>query len=187
MRVINAGLGSLTPYFMLGGTTVLHPLGAFNATEWLDAVEREQATAAFCMPVQWRMICQEPTVKQRKLALRVLCWGAAPASDTVLRAMADCFPDARNVAVFGQTEMSARTTRDRSPGPHRGRHPHSAGFATRDRRHVSILCCLRPREVSCRFTAVCWPWFYAPHRCWVRRWATPSHRIGAWGAAVPAA
>ena len=104
-----AGLGSLTPYFMLGGTTVLHPLGAFNATEWLDAVEREQATAAFCVPVQWQMICEEPTVKTRKLALKTLCWGAAPASDSVLRAMADCFPDARNVAVFGQTEMSPIT------------------------------------------------------------------------------
>lgn len=104
-----AGLGSLTPYFMLGGTTVLHPLGAFNATEWLDAVEREQATAAFCVPVQWQMICEEPTVKNRKLALRMLCWGAAPASDTVLRAMDDCFPHARNVAVFGQTEMSPIT------------------------------------------------------------------------------
>ncbi|GAB3211959.1 fatty-acid--CoA ligase FadD5 [Nocardia tengchongensis] len=104
-----AGLGSLTPYFMLGGTTVLHPLGAFDATEFLDAIEAEQATTAFCVPVQWQLICEEPTVKQRKLALRALCWGAAPASDTVLRAMADCFPDAFNVAVFGQTELSPIT------------------------------------------------------------------------------
>ncbi|MGW2662549.1 fatty-acid--CoA ligase FadD5 [Nocardia tengchongensis] len=104
-----AGLGSLTPYFMLGGSTVLHPLGAFDATEFLDAIEAEQATTAFCVPVQWQLICEEPTVKQRKLALRALCWGAAPASDTVLRAMADCFPDAFNVAVFGQTELSPIT------------------------------------------------------------------------------
>ncbi|WP_216896518.1 fatty-acid--CoA ligase FadD5 [Nocardia alni] len=104
-----AGLGSLTPYFMLGGTTVLHPLGAFDAGEWLDAVERERATAAFCVPVQWQMICEDPTLGQRDLALRMLCWGAAPASDTVLRAMAERFPDARNVAVFGQTEMSPIT------------------------------------------------------------------------------
>ncbi|MFE2956358.1 fatty-acid--CoA ligase FadD5 [Nocardia tengchongensis] len=104
-----AGLGSLTPYFMLGGTTVLHPLGAFDATEFLDAIEAEQATTAFCVPVQWQLICEEPTVKQRKLALQALCWGAAPASDTVLKAMADCFPDAFNVAVFGQTEMSPIT------------------------------------------------------------------------------
>ncbi|MFX0573554.1 fatty-acid--CoA ligase FadD5 [Nocardia nepalensis] len=104
-----AGLGSLAPHFMLGAKTVLHPLGAFDPTEFLDAVEREQATTAFCVPAQWQMICEEPTVKERKLALKVLSWGAAPASDTVLRAMADCFPDAVNVAVFGQTEMSPIT------------------------------------------------------------------------------
>ncbi|MEV5836653.1 fatty-acid--CoA ligase FadD5 [Nocardia sp. NPDC052112] len=104
-----AGLGSLAPYFVLGAKTVLHPLGAFDPTEFLDAVEREQATTAFCVPAQWQLICEEPSVKQRKLALKVLSWGAAPASDTVLRAMADCFPDAVNVAVFGQTEMSPIT------------------------------------------------------------------------------
>ncbi|MFI9507423.1 fatty-acid--CoA ligase FadD5 [Nocardia sp. NPDC052566] len=104
-----AGLGGLTAYFLLGGKIVLHPLGAFDATEFLDAVEREQATVAFCVPAQWQLICDEPTVKQRKLALKSLSWGAAPASDSVLRAMADCFPDAANVAVFGQTEMSPVT------------------------------------------------------------------------------
>ncbi|AYF74576.1 long-chain-fatty-acid--CoA ligase [Nocardia yunnanensis] len=104
-----AGLGSLTPAFLLGSETVLHPLGAFDATEFLDAVEAEQATTAFCVPAQWQLICEEPTVKQRKLALKGLSWGAAPASDSVLRAMADCFPDAFNVAVFGQTEMSPIT------------------------------------------------------------------------------
>ncbi|MEU8895313.1 fatty-acid--CoA ligase FadD5 [Nocardia sp. NPDC048505] len=104
-----AGLGSLAPYFQLGGKTVLHPLGAFDATEYLDAVESEGATTAFCVPAQWQLICDEPTVKQRKLALKMLSWGAAPASDTVLRAMAECFPEAQNVAVFGQTEMSPIT------------------------------------------------------------------------------
>ncbi|MCP2294982.1 fatty-acyl-CoA synthase [Nocardia amikacinitolerans] len=104
-----AGLGSLAPYFLLGGKTVLHPLGAFDPTEFLDAVEKEQATTAFCVPAQWQAICAEPTVKDRKLALTMLSWGAAPASDSVLRAMAECFPNAANVAVFGQTEMSPIT------------------------------------------------------------------------------
>ncbi|WP_327152528.1 fatty-acid--CoA ligase FadD5 [Nocardia sp. NBC_01329] len=104
-----AGLGSLAPAFVLGAKTVLHPLGAFSATEFLDAVEAEQATSAFCVPAQWQLICDDPTVKERKLALRALSWGAAPASDTVLKAMAEAFPDAFNVAVFGQTEMSPIT------------------------------------------------------------------------------
>ncbi|MEU4316525.1 fatty-acid--CoA ligase FadD5 [Nocardia sp. NPDC024068] len=104
-----AGLGSLAPAFMLGTKTVLHPLGAFNPTEFLDAVEAEQATTAFCVPAQWQLICDDPTITKRKLALKALSWGAAPASDTVLKAMAVAFPDAFNVAVFGQTEMSPIT------------------------------------------------------------------------------
>ena len=42
-------------------------------------------------------------------ALRVLSWGAAPASDTLLRPMSDTFPGTQIVAAFGQTEMSPVT------------------------------------------------------------------------------
>ncbi|MEU7763798.1 fatty-acid--CoA ligase FadD5 [Nocardia sp. NPDC049190] len=104
-----AGIGSFAPAFQLGAKTVLHPLGAFDAGEFLDVLERERATSAFCVPAQWQLVCDHPTVRDRALALEVLSWGAAPASDTVLRAMADCFPNARNVALFGQTEMSPVT------------------------------------------------------------------------------
>ena len=104
-----AGLGSIAPCLVLGTTTVIHPLGAFNATDTLDAWERERATSVFLVPAQWQVICADPTVRERDLALEVISWGAAPASDTVLRAMADTFPDALNVAVFGQTEMSPIT------------------------------------------------------------------------------
>ncbi|MFF0815681.1 fatty-acid--CoA ligase FadD5 [Rhodococcus sp. NPDC003318] len=104
-----AALGSMAPTIALGNPTVIHPLGAFNPTELLDVWEAEGVTSAFLVPVQWQAVCAEPTVRQRKLALQTISWGAAPASDTVLRAMADTFPDAQNVAVFGQTEMSPIT------------------------------------------------------------------------------
>ncbi|WP_046315949.1 fatty-acid--CoA ligase FadD5 [Mycobacterium sp. UM_Kg1] len=104
-----AGLGSIAPNLMVGTKTVIHPLGAFNAADTLDAWERERATSVFLVPAQWQMICADPTVRQRDLALEVISWGAAPASDTVLRAMAESFPNALNVAVFGQTEMSPIT------------------------------------------------------------------------------
>jgi fatty-acyl-CoA synthase len=104
-----AGLGSIAPNLVIGTTTVIHPLGAFNAADTLDAWERERATSVFLVPAQWQLICADPTVRQRDLALEVISWGAAPASDTVLRAMAETFPDALNVAVFGQTEMSPIT------------------------------------------------------------------------------
>ncbi|CAM2851661.1 fatty-acid--CoA ligase FadD5 [Skermania piniformis] len=104
-----AGLGSIAPNLVLGVTTVIHPLGAFSGTETLDAWERERATSVFLVPAQWQIVCADPTVRDRDLALEVISWGAAPASDTVLQAMAETFPDALNVAVFGQTEMSPIT------------------------------------------------------------------------------
>ena len=38
-------------------------------------------------------------------SVAVLSWGAAPASDTLLRNMAELFPGAQIYAAFGQTEM----------------------------------------------------------------------------------
>jgi fatty-acyl-CoA synthase len=104
-----AALGSVAPMLMLGGTTVIHPLKAFHPTEMLDVWEQERVTSVFLVPVQWQAVCADPTVEGRDLALRVISWGAAPASDTVLRSMADTFPHTLIVAVFGQTEMSPIT------------------------------------------------------------------------------
>jgi fatty-acyl-CoA synthase len=104
-----AGLGSVSPNLVLGIPTVIHPLGAFSAAETIDAWERERATVVFNVPTQWQAICAEPGVRERDLALRVISWGAAPASQTLLEAMASTFPDAMNIALFGQTEMSPIT------------------------------------------------------------------------------
>jgi Acyl-CoA synthetases (AMP-forming)/AMP-acid ligases II len=104
-----AGLGSISPNFVIGIPTVIHPLGAFNPTELLDAWEREKATIVFNVPQQWQVICADPSIPDRDLHLRIISWGAAPAADTLLRQMAATFPKATNVAVFGQTEMSPIT------------------------------------------------------------------------------
>ncbi|WP_353809414.1 fatty-acid--CoA ligase FadD5 [Agromyces sp. SYSU T00194] len=104
-----AGLGSIAANFILGIPTVIHPLGAFDPAAVVDAWEREGATIVFNVPQQWQAICALPGIKDRDLKLRIISWGAAPASDTVLRAMEETFPDATNVAVFGQTEMSPIT------------------------------------------------------------------------------
>ncbi|WP_062464033.1 AMP-binding protein [Demequina soli] len=104
-----AGLGSIGANFIVGIPTVLHPLGAFNPAEMVDAWEAEGATIVFNVPQQWQAICAVPGIRERDLRLRVISWGAAPATDTLLRTMSDTFPDALNVAVFGQTEMSPIT------------------------------------------------------------------------------
>lgn len=103
-----AGSGSIASCFVLGALTVMHPLEAIDASEVLDAWESERATSVFLVPARWQVVCADPTVAQRDLRLRVISWGAAPASDTVLRAMAQTFPNALNVAVFGQTERCVR-------------------------------------------------------------------------------
>ncbi|MFE6666023.1 AMP-binding protein [Streptomyces sp. NPDC057697] len=104
-----AGLGSIVANILVGGTVVIHPLGAFDPGAVLDAYEREGATIVFNVPQQWDLICAQPGIGERDLRLRVISWGAAPASDATLRAMSESFPGALNVAVFGQTETSPIT------------------------------------------------------------------------------
>jgi fatty-acyl-CoA synthase len=104
-----AGLGSIVANILIGGTVVIHPLGAFEPAAVLDAYEREGATIAFNVPQQWDQICAQPDIGKRDLKLRIISWGAAPASEATLRAMAEKFPHALNVAVFGQTETSPVT------------------------------------------------------------------------------
>ena len=104
-----AAIGSIAPNLQLGGVTVVQPLQAFDPAALLDTLEAEQITSVFLVPVQWQVVCAEQQANPRTLALRNICWGAAPSTDTILRAMAETFPDALNAAVFGQTEMSPIT------------------------------------------------------------------------------
>ncbi|SIS08750.1 fatty-acid--CoA ligase FadD5 [Williamsia sterculiae] len=104
-----AAIGSMAPVLYVGATTVIHPLGSFDPDELLDTLERERTTSIFLVPAQWQLVCAAQLAHPRHLALRVVTWGAAPASDTLLRSMAEAFPDALNVAVFGQTELSPLT------------------------------------------------------------------------------
>ncbi|UQE73704.1 fatty-acid--CoA ligase FadD5 [Gordonia sp. PP30] len=104
-----AGLGAMAPLFQTGALSVIHPLGAFDPDQLLDVLEAEGTTSIFLVPVQWQAVCAAQQARPRDLKLRVISWGAAPASDTVLNAMNETFPDAVNVAVFGQTEMSPIT------------------------------------------------------------------------------
>lgn len=104
-----AALGSIAPSLQLGGVTVVHPLQSFDPAAVLDTLEAEQITSIFLVPVQWQAVCAEQQARPRSLVLRTISWGAAPSTDTILRAMAETFPDALNCAVFGQTEMSPIT------------------------------------------------------------------------------
>ncbi|MFE7418464.1 long-chain-fatty-acid--CoA ligase [Rhodococcus sp. NPDC057529] len=104
-----AALGSVGPFLLIGATVVIHPTGAFDAAEVLDSLERERVTSVFMVPTQWQAILDDAGPDGRNLALRVLGWGAAPATPTLLDRLNAAFPDAAIVAFFGQTEMSPVT------------------------------------------------------------------------------
>ncbi len=104
-----AGIGNTITPLQLGLPTVLYPLGAFDPGALLDVLEAEKVTSMFLVPAQWQAVVAEQRAKPRKLQLRVLSWGAAPASDTLLREMSETFPGAQIFAAFGQTEMSPVT------------------------------------------------------------------------------
>jgi fatty-acyl-CoA synthase len=84
-------------------------LGAFDPGALLDVLAAEQVTAMFLVSAQWQAVCAEQRANPRKLQLRVLSWGAAPASDSLLRDMSELFPGTQIYAAFGQTEMSPVT------------------------------------------------------------------------------
>jgi fatty-acyl-CoA synthase len=104
-----AGVGNIVSGLLLGLPTVIYPVGAFDPGALLDVLESEGVSAIFLVPAQWQAVCAAQKANPRRLRLRVLSWGAAPASDTVLRDMAETFPGTQIFAAFGQTEMSPVT------------------------------------------------------------------------------
>ncbi len=104
-----AGIGSMLPGLTLGRPTVLYPLGAFDPGALLDVLQAEGVTGVFLVPAQWQAVVAEQRARPRTLKLRTLSWGAAPASDTLLRSMSETFPGTQILAAFGQTEMSPVT------------------------------------------------------------------------------
>ena len=104
-----AGVGNMISGLLLGLPIVLYPLGAFDPGALLDVLASEQVTSIFLVPAQWQAVCAEQRANPRQLQLRVLSWGAAPASDSLLRDMSELFPRAQIYAAFGQTEMSPVT------------------------------------------------------------------------------
>lgn len=103
------GLNGILFYLLVGGRSIILDSGGFDARATVDLMEREQVTSCYFVPSQWQQICALPDIKQRRLPLRRISWGASIAPPSVLRAMADTFPEIPNFNMFGQTEMSSVT------------------------------------------------------------------------------
>ncbi|MCA2226389.1 long-chain-fatty-acid--CoA ligase [Nonomuraea aurantiaca] len=105
------GLAALLSSVLLGAKTVIARSGRFDPAEIVDTLERERIGYCFLVPAQWQAIVDIPDIKDKDLsALRIISWGAAPATKALLHRMIDTFPDAKLSSVFGQTECGAVST-----------------------------------------------------------------------------
>lgn len=105
-----AGVSGMLPTFFMGGKVVIPPSGGFDPDATLATIVGERVTSCWMTPTQWQIICEHPDLTARDLsALRRVWWGAAPASNTLLRRMVETFDRAEVVAAFGQTECSPIT------------------------------------------------------------------------------
>jgi acyl-CoA synthetase (AMP-forming)/AMP-acid ligase II len=104
-----AGVNWLHPHILAGATSVLTPLGSFDAGHAVDLLEGERVTGCYFVPSQWQDICAVPGVQERDFALRRITWGASMAPPSVLAAISETFPGVPIYNCFGQTEMSGLT------------------------------------------------------------------------------
>jgi fatty-acyl-CoA synthase len=105
------GLAALLSSVMVGGRTVIARSGRFDPVGTVDLLERERVGYVFLVPAQWQAVCDVPGIAERDLsALRLISWGASPATKALLHRMIETFPGARLLSVFGQTETSAVST-----------------------------------------------------------------------------
>lgn len=100
-------VGSALPALIFGHTIVIMPSGTFCAAGYLELAEAERVTRSVMVPTMWQAVCDSNAVARHDLRLRSVCWGAAPATLTLLHAMAREFPDTPIVCTFGQTETTA--------------------------------------------------------------------------------
>jgi fatty-acyl-CoA synthase len=105
-----AAIGTVYPAVLNSVKVVVAPSQVMtNIAALADLVEAEGVTNMFLVPTLWQAFCSLPGIRERRLRLKALQWGASPASRETLQLMADTFPDAAISAAFGQTEMSPVT------------------------------------------------------------------------------
>ena len=105
-----AGIGNMIIGLLLGLPTVVYPLGAIRSRRAARRPRgREGDRRSSWCPRSGRRFAPNSKPIRASSRLRVLSWGAAPASDTLLRSMSETFPGTQILAAFGQTEMSPVT------------------------------------------------------------------------------
>ena len=95
---------------IFGGRTLLIQR-QFEAKEWMELVEQEQATRAMMVPTMLKMLMDHPEFHEHDLSsLEVITYGAAPMPVPVIRQAIKEFPGTYFINAFGQTETAATIT-----------------------------------------------------------------------------
>jgi len=93
-----------------GGRTMVM-MRQFDVKEWLENVEREQATRAMLVPTMLKMIIDDPDFNKYDLtSLKVVTYGAAPMPLEVIKKAIEKIPGASFINAFGQTETASTIT-----------------------------------------------------------------------------
>jgi len=104
-----AGIQAMLAAVYGGRTLVL--MSQFEVKEWLETVQREQATRAMLVPTMLKRIIDDPDFTKYDLtSLQVLTYGAAPMPFEVINKAIELMPWVRFINAFGQTETASTIT-----------------------------------------------------------------------------
>ena len=104
-----AGVQAVMAAIYGGRTLVIQK--QFEPSEWMQLVEKEQATRAMMVPTMLKMLLDHEDFPKRDLSsLQVITYGAAPMPLEVIRRAIKEFPDTFFINAFGQTETAATIT-----------------------------------------------------------------------------
>ena len=93
-----------------GGRTMVM-MRQFDVKEWLETVQKEQATRAMLIPTMLKMIIDDPDFNKYDLtSLKVITYGAAPMPLEVIKKAIERIPGANFINAFGQTETASTIT-----------------------------------------------------------------------------
>ncbi len=102
-----AAFNVMTTNIANAAASVITASTGFDAGHLLDVMAEHHVTRTFMVPAQWQLILDEQRRAPRSVDLRFYSWGAAPATEALLTALRETFPDAVSQAAFGQTETTA--------------------------------------------------------------------------------
>ncbi len=104
-----AGIQAMLAAIYGGRTLVL--MRQFEVKEWMETIQREQATRAMLVPTMLKRVIDAPEFKRYDLSsLKVITYGAAPMPFEVIRKAIEVMPWARFINAFGQTETASTIT-----------------------------------------------------------------------------